>query len=285
MSDYLVHGKKGSGKSLIVVARIRDALLAGKKVATNLNLQLDKLLPIGTRQVTCYRLPDRPSIEDMEAIGRGSDKLDEATYGLVILDEMATWMNSRSWADKGRQALLDWFVHSRKMRWDSYFLCQGLNQIDKQLRESLVDHTVACKRLDKIRIPFLGVLTKHFLGFELRAPKVHLAIVKYGVGPDSILSDRWTYRGKNLYAAYDTEQKFSATYSDGIFSYLSPWHVKGRYEKLPMGWRDYIRAFFSSSLVKLPAKPMHPLARLVAQLPASERVRHFQRLEQLGAFK
>ncbi|WP_050808555.1 zonular occludens toxin domain-containing protein [Collimonas fungivorans] len=285
MADYLVYGKKGSGKSLVVVGRIKDALLAGKKVATNLNLKLDKLLPIGTRGVICYRLPDRPTIEDMEAIGIGSDKLDEATYGLVVLDEMATWMNSRSWADKGRQALLDWFVHSRKMRWDSYMLCQSPNQIDKQVRESLVEQTVACKRLDKIRIPFLGALTKHFFGVELRAPKIHLAIVKYGVGNDAVLSDRWTYRGKNLYAAYDTEQKFSPTYSDGIFSYLSPWHVAGRYCKLSMGWRDYIKRFFNPAPSRLPAKPLHPVARLVSQLPASERVRHFQRLEQLGAFK
>jgi hypothetical protein len=285
MADYLVYGKKGNGKSLVVVGRIKDALLAGKKVATNLNLQLDKLLPMGCRQVTCYRLPDRPTIHDMQAIGIGSDKLDESKYGLVVLDEMATWMNARSWADKERQSLLDWFVHSRKLRWDTYFICQSPNQIDKQVRESLVELTVCCRRLDKIRIPFLGSLTKHLLGFELRAPKIHVATVKYGMGNDAILNDRWTYRGVNLYAAYDTEQVFKANYSDGIFSYLSPWHIKGRYEKLPMRWRDYIREFFSPSLLKLPAKPMHPLARLVAQLPVSERVRHFQRLEQLGAFK
>ncbi|MFJ2989656.1 zonular occludens toxin domain-containing protein [Collimonas sp. NPDC087041] len=285
MSDYLVYGKKGNGKSLVVVGRIRDALLAGKKVATNLNLQLDKMLPIGTREVTCYRLPDRPSIDDMQAIGIGSDKLDEATYGLVVLDEMATWMNARSWADKSRQALLDWFVHSRKKRWDTYFICQSPNQIDKQVRESLVELTVSCRRLDKIRLPFLGAITKHVFGFELRAPKIHVATVKYGMGNDAILNDRWTYRGVNLYAAYDTEQVFKADYSDGLFSYLSPWHVEGRHGKLRKRLRDYIKCFFTPRMAKLPLKPMHPVAQLVAQLPAAERVRHFQRLDQLGAFK
>ena len=131
MADYLIHGKKGNGKSLVVVGRIRDALFAGKKVATNLDLNLEHLLPPGHRHVECYRLPDRPTVDDMKAIGYGSSNIDESTYGLVVLDEMASWMNARSWADKSRQALLDWFVHSRKLGWDTYFICQNPAQIDK----------------------------------------------------------------------------------------------------------------------------------------------------------
>lgn len=285
MSDYLVHGKKGNGKSLVVVGRIRDALLAGKKVATNLNLRLEELLPLGTKQVTCYRLPDRPAFADMQAIGIGSELIDESTYGLVVLDEMATWMNARSWADKERQALLDWFVHSRKLGWDTYFICQHPDQIDKQVRTSLVELSVSCKRLDKIRIPFLGALTKAAFDAELRPPKVHVATVRYGTGHEAVVNDRWVYRGRSLYAGYDTRQVFQANYSDGLFSYLSPWHVKGRYGKLPMRLRDYIKLLFIPSFSRPALRPMHPLVRLVSQLPPVERVRHFQRLEQLGAFK
>src|SRR5690349_18379684 len=109
MADYIVTGKKGDGKSLVCVGKIRDWLLAGKAIATNLNLQLEKMLPIGTRNVRCYRLPDYPSVEDMMAIGYGSDSVDEDTFGLIVLDEMAVWMNARDWGDKRRKALLDWF--------------------------------------------------------------------------------------------------------------------------------------------------------------------------------
>jgi hypothetical protein len=128
-------------------------------------------------------------------------------------------------------------------------------------------------------------LTKSLFDVELRPPKVHVATVRYGSGHEAVVNDRWVYRGHGLYAGYDTRQVFKADYSDGLFSYLSPWHVKGRYGKLPMRLRDYIKLLFAPSFTRLVPKPMHPLARLVSQLPAPERVRHFQRLEQLGAFK
>ena len=81
MSDYLIHGKKGHGKTLICVGRIRDALRAGRRVATNLNINLEHLLRWNVRNVSIIRLPDRPTIADLELIGIGSDKLDESTYG------------------------------------------------------------------------------------------------------------------------------------------------------------------------------------------------------------
>lgn len=285
MSDYLIHGKKGNGKSLVVVGRIRDALKAGKKVATNLNLNLDKMLRPGVKKVTCYRLPDRPSFADMQAIGIGSPDVDESTYGLVVLDEMATWMNARSWGDKERQKLLDWFVHSRKLGWDTYFIAQSPAQIDKQVRESLVELSVSCKRTDKLRIPFIGVITKNLIGFELRPPKIHVATVRYGVSNDALVSDRWTYRGHDLYEAYDTRQVFKENYSDGLFSYLSPWHTKGRYmEKIPMLPSEYVKALFTPpERVLPPSKPKNPLMALIERLPPEQRIRHVQRFQLAGA--
>jgi len=286
MADYLVHGKKGNGKSLVVVGRIRDALLAGKKVATNLNLHLENLLPPGQKNVQCYRLPDRPNIADMQAIGFGSTEIDESTYGLIVLDEMATWMNARQWGDKDRQKLLDWFVHSRKLGWDVYFICQSPAQIDKQARESLLELSVSCKRLDRIRVPFIGTLTKHLFGFELRPPKIHVATVRYGMDRDALLHDRWTYRGHDLYAGYDTRQVFKDDYSDGLYSYLSPWHVKGRYmPKVPLSFFQWISQLFSKP-EKMPVqlKPKHRLANLLSRLPDAERIKHFRRLDALGAF-
>lgn len=286
MSDYLIHGKKGNGKSLVAVGRMRDALLAGKKVATNLDLKLEHLLPPWSQDVTCYRLPDRPTVKDMEAIGKGSELVDESSYGVIVLDEMATWMNARSWGDKERQKLLDWFVHSRKLGWDVYFICQSPDQIDKQARTALLELSVACKRLDKIRIPFLGVLTKNLLGFEIKLPQIHVATVRYGMERDALVSDRWTYRGRDLYKGYDTRQVFRENYSDGLYSYLSPWHFKGRYmEKCPRRLRDVIKGWFAPRVVvRMPPKAKHPLVQLLARLPVEQRVRHFNRLSALGAF-
>jgi hypothetical protein len=285
MADYIVHGKKGDGKSLVCVGKIRDTLLAGGRVATNLDLFLDKLLPAGVRNISVIRLPDYPTLEDMEMIGIGSDVLDESRYGLVVLDEMAIWMNARSYSDKARLPLLSWFVHSRKRRWNCMFICQSLNQLDKQFREALADHQVACRRLDKLRIPFLGPLTKHFLGKEIRPPKVHVAGVRYGMGQDAMKSDTWTYTGKQLYKAYDTEQVFDAEYAHGTFCYLTPWHLVGRHTTPEFKLSTWIRHVIKDDFprpVCVP-KPALPLVQSLRSLPPVDRIRHARRLIALGA--
>lgn len=288
MADYIVHGKKGNGKSLVCVGRIRDALERGVPVATNLDLRLENMLSPRLKNVRCYRLPDRPTVADLQAIGLGSESIDESTYGLIVLDEMASMMNSRSFADKGRQELLDWFVHSRKKGWDCYFICQNPLQIDKQVRESLVELSVSCKRADRMRIPFLGSLTKTFTGYELRLPKIHVATVRYGIGPDALVNDRWTYRGTDLYEGYDTRQIFKSNYTDGLYSYLSPWHLKGRF--MPAPWPDRLKAWLKDvalqrmpSASKLPPKPKLQLVELLSKLQPDDAMRHWRRLEMNGA--
>jgi hypothetical protein len=286
MSDYIVFGKKGSGKSLVCVNRIREALLRGAPVATNLDLKLEELLPHGVRDARVYRLPDRPTIDDLRAIGRGSESVDESTYGVVVLDECATMLNARTYNDKGRTDMLDWFVHSRKLGWDSYFLCQNPVQIDKQVRESLAEFMVSCKRLDKMRVPFIGAISKHLIGGELRPPKVHIATVRYGSGHEAIISDRWTYRGTHLYAAYDTQQVFRADYPHGIFCYLTPWHLKGRFGSSKK--RSFLQDLLSSLVdgsnraARPDPKPAHPLVHKLKNLPPDERIAHFRRLQMGG---
>lgn len=283
MSDYLVTGKKGNGKSLVCVGLIRDALAKGLRVATNLDIYAEHLLPLGTRKMDLIRLPDRPSVDDMHALGKGAAKLDESKYGLIVLDEMATWMNARSWNDKGRQDLLDWFVHSRKQRWHTYFICQGIDQIDKQIRGSLMDHHVICRRLDKMRIPFLGVITKNLLGFELRPPKVHVAKVRFGMDHNAMVTDTWTYRGTGLYKAYDTEQVFRDDYPHGMQCMLPPWHIEGFKHKIPLRPSERIRAFFTPLRRNVKPKPKLPLVAKLMELPADERIAHWRRLSAGGA--
>lgn len=240
MAVYFVTGKLGSGKSLSAVARIREKLAAGLPVATNLDVDLVALCGPKAKTPVLYRIPDKPGIEDFEAIGIGNASYDESKNGLVVLDECGTWFNSRTWGDKERQAIINWFLHARKKGWDLIFLVQSIAIVDKQARLTLAEHVVYCRRLDKLTIPFVSTIVKMFTGKVVRLPKIHLAIVKYGDQEHSLTVDRWWYVGTDLYGAYDTKQSFSDFYPHTTHQLLSPWLTRGRY-MVPMTWRNIVR--------------------------------------------
>lgn len=293
MAIYLVSGKLGSGKTLASVGRIRDALLAGRRVATNLDLRLEHLLPpragkpslsdgISSRHtsVNCIRIPDKPTVDDLELIGSGNDTMDESRNGLIVLDELAAWLNSRTFNDKARMPVIDWLIHSRKKGWDVMFICQHIEQIDKQVRQALVEYLVTCRRLDRMRIPVIGgalkMLSAGLVSGNL--PKIHLAVVRYGTQPDAIKADTWIYKGTDLYDGYDTRQIFSDSYASGTFSYLPPWHLVGFKTKT---FRERVAEWFAGRPRPAP-KPKKPLAARLSALPADEALKHWRRLEQLG---
>lgn len=231
MAVYVVTGKLGAGKTLVAVGKIQDKIVSGCKVATNLDLRIHKLPRVGifAKTPNVVRIPDKPSLDDLLAIGKGNDSYDENKNGLLVLDECGTWFNSRSWADKERQAVINWFLHARKLGWDIIFLIQDLSIMDKQARVALAEHVVYCRRLDKITIPFIGTIYSLMTGSKLPLPKVHVGIVKYGDSPQSMTVERWTYTGRDLYQAYDTKQAFSDSYEHSSFSYLPPFLSHGRY--------------------------------------------------------
>lgn len=233
MADYAVTGKKGSGKTLFACGLVRDALRIGRRVATNIDIRPEAFGRPHCKSVF-FRLPDRPCVDDFEAIGRGQEGVTEDENGIIVLDETSTFFNTRAYGDKSRQPMLDWLVHSRKYGWDVYYLCQGLGQIDKQLRESMIEYHITVKRTDKWPIPFITPLSEA-LGFRIGFPRMHVGIIRHGVQHDALLVGRKWYRGKDLYSAYDTQQVFldrDHPKACGLHSVLSAMHVKGRH----MSW-------------------------------------------------
>jgi len=223
---YLVTGRLGGGKTLVSVGRLVEYLERGRPVATNLDLDLAKL-PANIKAPRIVRLPDRPSGDDLATLGKAHDTPDESQNGLLVLDECGVIFNAREWADKGRQGVVDWLLHSRKLGWDVLLIVQAPNLLDKQLREALCEMLVVCRRLDRLKIPFLGAIFK-VLTFGLLAgkmPRVHVASVRYGMGLESVHADTWFYRGTELFGLYDTRQRFRRDYEAGAFSLLD---VRGR---------------------------------------------------------
>jgi len=228
MPNYVITGKLGAGKSLSAMERIRSYLSEGRKVATNLDVYLDEMM-LPESKKTIIRLPDKPRLEDLESIGLGhdGDSYNENRNGILCLDECASWLNVRSWNDKSRAFVIEWFLHARKKRWDVYFLIQHPEAMDKQLLNALCEHIVIVNRLDRIPV----------IGFKL--PRVHIAHIYYGTSPSGgVKAGKWTTRGTDLFKCYDTEQCFTdgnevlnGEFVDmrAPYTVLSAWHLKGRY--------------------------------------------------------
>jgi len=222
MAVYSVEGKLGTGKTKFAVWRAQEAMKAGRRVASNVDLFLNHLTP--DRRSRYVRLPDKPTALDLEAMGHGNpESYDEDRNGVLILDELGTWLNSRSFQDKGRAALLDWLIHARKLGWDVFLIVQDAQMIDRQVRESLIEYQAKCLRLDKVKVPLIGGMVNDLLGGRWGyLPRMHLVAARVGTGVNTVVAERWTYRGDWLHKAYDTRQVFRADYPHGCHSVLHP---------------------------------------------------------------
>lgn len=235
MPVYVVTGKLGSGKTLLTVSKIKEYLCNGRRVATNLDLDLVAMLGRTPKSPRVIRMPDKPRIEDFESVGsgkpighRGEDK-----NGLMVLDELGTWFNSREWNAKGRKELINWLAHSRKDGWDLMLIVQDISVLDTQARTMFAEHVVYCMRTDRLSIPFISFFL-NLAGFKAKMGKIHRGLVKYGTSASDPVVDRWWYRGNDLYSSYDTDQKFKDREVNdvdwfGNYSLLPPWLSSGRY--------------------------------------------------------
>lgn len=299
MSSFIITGKLGCGKGLVSVAKAYDYLQQGRRVASNLDLFFSGYFAPQSKR-TYMRLPDKPTLFDLQAIGLGSDKVaydengaplfSEDDHGLLVLDELGSWFNARTWQDKSRQPVLDFLIHLRKLGWDCLLIVQDIDSIDKQLRGMLAEHLVVCRRLDRIKIPYIGGVLRQF-GLKGNLPKVHRAKVHYGETAADMVVDTWTYTGTRYYRTYNTLQKFTDNYPHGVHSVLSPWHLKGRYAPSKLSMRELAEAAWENYLdAAQPPRPVqrapeHPLIAKLAKLPCPEqRMEFYRRFEAVGAF-
>lgn len=271
MAVYSVEGKLGTGKTKFTVWMAQNALLAGRRVASNVDLKTE--LMVKHKKTHYVRIPDKPTAPDLEAMGHGNpDSYDEDKNGLLILDELGTWLNSRSFQDKARMPVIDWLIHARKHGWDVYLIVQDAGMIDKQVREALIEYQCRCMNLAKIRIPIIGKILSLFhdrLGY---LPKAHTVTARTGYGQNAIVADRWMFKGNDLHAAYDTRQIFTNDYPHGAHSVLPPWD----WQPPPLNFLK-IRKFIADwKNRKIPRaknlKEKSDLVRWVMRLPPEKRI-------------
>ena len=90
------------------MGRIRDLLAEGRAVATNLDLDLEKLCGPKAKTPRVVRLPDKPTVAHLDSLGRGNESYDETKNGGIFLDEVSQLLNARNWQDKRQQDVIDW---------------------------------------------------------------------------------------------------------------------------------------------------------------------------------
>jgi hypothetical protein len=282
MAVYSVEGKLGTGKTKFCVWRARTALREGRRVASNVDLRLGELVP-ELPNATYLRIPDKPRSVDLDSIGHGNpDSYDEEKNGILILDELGSWLNSRAFQDKDRLPVIDWLIHARKLGWDVFLIVQDAQMIDRQVREALIEYQCKCMRLDKVKVPGVGWLLGIFNAKWGYLPRMHYVTARVGMGASAIVAERWHYRGDDLHSAYDTRQIFKAS-EDGT---ICVWHPK-RYTGLEARKGSFLARLFGAKGKEPPKpktalKPAHPILHIVKKLPPDERVKHIRRLIQAG---
>lgn len=231
MAIYIITAPPGGGKTLYAVDVIQRKLVQGCIVATNLDLKPHNFPQVGrmARTPKIIRLPDKPTISDLQQICRGNESYDESLNGALVFDECGTWFNARTWNDKSRSPVIDWLLHSRKKGWDVYFIIQNVKMLDKQALMGLGEHVIYCKRMDRIAIPVIGFLFEQFLSSKIKLPKLHLAITKYGTSGASLTCNRYWYSGHRLYQAYDTKQEFLDNDDRPTLGMLPPYITHGQF--------------------------------------------------------
>lgn len=288
MAVYAITGKLGAGKGKAAIDQIRRYLRDGKRVATNCDVFLEHLMPERDKGIV-IRVPDKPRSVDLYMIGSGnrfiefqpilhhgrdgitasapSPKIlrgfDEQHNGALVLDECGSWLNTRNFQDKGRAEMLEWAIHARKYGWDIFFIMQNISQVDKQLRDSLLEYVVRLNRLDRMKVPLLSPMISLLTAGASSGsmPRLHIGVVRLGASPDGLVADRWYFRGDDLNDAYNTTQVFSEGYPHGTHSLLSSWHLSA-VVGVPADFVGPLQATPAAlSLLRpraLPPPPVHP---------------------------
>ncbi len=275
-----VEGVRGSGKSKIAVREIRTYLELGLRVATNLDIKPERLAPKAKSFIT--RLPDIPRSIDLELLGKAypeldpdnPDTYDEKKFGLIVIDELLTSFNSRSWNDKDRLAVVAWMVQSRKLGWRLWLLSQDVDAVDKQLRETLLQEIWHCRSGKNLfSSPILGKILNIVINpaIKLMAPLgFHVLNVYTGKKKDRHhLAKTEFFKCYELHSAYKTSQTFTQDIMINRAGQMVD--MRASYTVLPENYFENksVTLPVAQSVTHLAKAPVtKPLSKIGWQLPA-----------------
>ncbi|HGF4931527.1 TPA: zonular occludens toxin domain-containing protein, partial [Vibrio parahaemolyticus] len=221
MACYFVYGTLGAGKGIFLAKKMKEYLARGSRVATNVDLFPENLCPNTKEPIS--RIPSVFRLEDLDQLGRGCSEDEKVNLGGLFLDEGVFWLNARDWNAKGRKELIQKLVMIRKLGWDIWIAVQDPESVDKQALNALGEHFVCCTRLDHFRIPIISPIYDFYRLVKSKGreqstkilPHINRASYRRGKtkqGNKPYFSE--TYRPKDFFGTYDTNQIFQVDYED-----------------------------------------------------------------------
>ncbi|HET8862319.1 MAG TPA: zonular occludens toxin domain-containing protein [Solirubrobacterales bacterium] len=238
----LVTGPLGTGKSYYGVRKAVEAIETGRMVVTNFAMEPDWIerVVMHHRILGQHRSGLRDRVERFEGRYKRVHTLDElmqvrvrpvapfATANrtgkmvvkegscVVLLDEAHRWMNARSWSQKGREGILEWFALARKRGFEVYLIAQRAENLDVQVRELFEDRIGLANLRRSARLLGLPVIPFNFF----------IASWRNHAGGDEVV--KWErYRLRWIKSLYDTMD--TASFGEGdTFS-------EGQHLWLPLG--------------------------------------------------
>ncbi|MBY4675896.1 zonular occludens toxin domain-containing protein [Marinobacterium arenosum] len=286
----ILTGTLGAGKTATAVyLAVTRYLKKGRIVCTNVDFYPEHFKNKHDKSMRIYRLPDHPTADDLKNLPIGNKGLiigPDGSYmpgpnynarenSLLLLDELAQNMNTRDFNKKGRLELISIAVLLRKMGYDTLFLVQDIEMLDKQIRNSVGNETGFGINMGVVPIPIIGKLWRIFTGDALCFPSSTIR-TKFYLGHSNAKGSLKTsvvhFNINSVKRVYNTAQKLSEEYAPswaikhhgtaGTHCLLTPYHLKGyKLPPPPTLLQRLNKAFclliFSISLLVQPFTPKH----------------------------
>jgi len=213
MSIYIITGKTGHGKTAFMTNWIRGSLKAGRRVYSNIKINVDNLgLKKKIEEGFINKLKDRESSKQLLYWSNFSDWR-YMTDGIAFVDEGLVYFNARNW-EKLPTNLQMKFVQHRKDKVDLVFNVQHYTFIEKTLRMLCerfinIELKLGSSKYDNSKIPRIARVT------ELDLPTLNrcenLGIDVYNADKEDIkkyhldtLWREWFWIRKKIFSWYDT---------------------------------------------------------------------------------